>query len=105
MTEEQKAKKAEKQAKRREYFEKKRQERLENGAKEEESGKEANGDSPKESQWRWSIVDAAAAKLMNYLRPENGLFDIFVLVLIFCFEFCTLFYTLKSPHFLQIDYV
>ena len=50
MTEEQKAKKAEKQAKRREYFEKKRLERLENGAKEEESGKEANGESLKESQ-------------------------------------------------------
>ena len=51
MTEEQKAKKAEKQAKRREYFEKKRQERLENGVKEEESGKDsaANGESAKQS--------------------------------------------------------
>ena len=56
MTDEQKAKKAEKQAKRREYFEKKRLERLENADKDkgdEVSGKEEpndNGDSAKESQ-------------------------------------------------------
>ena len=113
LTEEQKAKKAEKQAKRREYFEKKRQERLENGVKEEESGKEsaANGDSAKQSQWgegkEWSN-DQLLMQLLPNLWLIWGLrigwFDIFVLVLIFRFEFAS-FYTLQSPYFLQTDYV
>ena len=67
MTEEQKAKKAEKQAKRREYFEKKRQERLENGVKEEESG-----NSPSRHTTSGTIHDTPADTRARAHQGEPG---------------------------------